>query len=71
MNNIWKLARLGAYLTFFTGLALFFLAVENNSNASWGLLMISSSPLIYLVANTIRIIDVLAAAKIKKVNERI
>jgi DMSO/TMAO reductase YedYZ heme-binding membrane subunit len=66
MGNIWKRIRLVAYLTFFTGLALFLLAVDNNSNASWGLLLVSSSALIYLVANTIRIMEVLAIAKRRK-----
>jgi hypothetical protein len=63
MLNICKRIRLVAYMTFFTGLALFFLAVHNHDNASWGLLLVSSSPIIYMVANTLRIMEILAIAK--------
>jgi DMSO/TMAO reductase YedYZ heme-binding membrane subunit len=70
MRNSWKRVRLLAYLIFFTGLALFFLEVSNDSNASWGLLMVSSSPLIYMVANTLRMIEILAIAKVRNENDR-
>ena len=66
MRNISKRLRLAAYLTFFTGLALFFLAVENNSNAAWVLILVSSSPLIYAVANTIRMMEILVIAKSRR-----
>ena len=71
MGIIWKRIRLVAYLTFFTGLALFFLAVENQSNASWGLILVSSSSLIYLTANTMRMMEILFIAKMRKGKERI
>jgi hypothetical protein len=62
----WKIIRLAAYLTFVTGLTLFFLAVQHQSNASWGLILVSSSSLIYMLANTIRMMEILVIAKRRK-----